>query len=475
MQADQKGKSFIQSVVSQIRFKEARRMVARELEDHLEQRSLEFLEQGLNAQEAEEKAVACMGDPMEVGENLNRIHRPKVEWTLILSVLFLTAMGIAVLLLSPAIGLDDAASQYLAKNIVVILSGAVLAYGLYRFDYTLIKHHPWILFLSAIGILVAAQYFGTPYNGVKVFVLPLTGFLKPDHLCSLIFILAYQGFMIKYRNQSLTGLIKIGLVSALSLLALLAYPSFSSMLITLMSYLVLLTVSIWKKQFSANRWPCYVLVYGSIGLITILMLMTMDSYRLERIGNLFHRSGDRPQSYTVTVIERLLSGSKPLGTSTFIHSDNFSFLPGSAAEFAFTTILATMGWVVGIGVCLVIGFFLLKMGIKMTKTKSQYGYLMALSMLALLGSKFLVSILGGTGLINGALTGMPFVSYGMSDYLIHMAAIGLFLSVLRTDGYLPEESYKPSSTELFKVEDGKLIIDLGLGRGKGHHEKRVQP
>jgi cell division protein FtsW (lipid II flippase) len=106
------------------------------------------------------------------------------------------------------------------------------------------------------------------------------------------------------------------------------------------------------------------------------------------------------------------------------------------------------------------------MGMKALHIRTQYGFYMALAVLGLLGAKFLVSILAGVGLLAGGITGMPFVSYGAADCLIHMASLGLFLSVLRTDGYLQESIQSSSGGRIIKLEDGQLIISLHTRRNK---------
>jgi hypothetical protein len=50
------------------------------------------------------------------------------------------------------------------------------------------------------------------------------------------------------------------------------------------------------------------------------------------------------------VISNLLQEARPIGASGYIASEGFSALPGSGSEYAFTTIIATMGWLAGMAV-----------------------------------------------------------------------------------------------------------------------------
>ena len=61
-----------------IRFGPDRKEVRRELEEHLEDKALDFqrIFPGLTEDEAKERAAAEMGDPEEIGKELAKIHRP---------------------------------------------------------------------------------------------------------------------------------------------------------------------------------------------------------------------------------------------------------------------------------------------------------------------------------------------------------------------------------------------------------------
>lgn len=71
---------YLKSLTEQIRTKRARTMVAEEVEAHIEDQKQDFMAHGLG-EEAESMAVIEMGDPVEAGVKLDRVHRPKMDWT----------------------------------------------------------------------------------------------------------------------------------------------------------------------------------------------------------------------------------------------------------------------------------------------------------------------------------------------------------------------------------------------------------
>ena len=76
----------------QIQNRHARRSVLTEMENHIEEQAEEYEAHGMEAAQARQEAVKEMGDPVCVGLDLNRLHRPKFP-----KGMFLLALGLMVL------------------------------------------------------------------------------------------------------------------------------------------------------------------------------------------------------------------------------------------------------------------------------------------------------------------------------------------------------------------------------------------
>ena len=71
---------FIDAVCGEILFRPARRGVRAELTAHLEDRAEALKARGVPPEEAEEQAVAAMGDPKRLGKALHKEHWPILGW-----------------------------------------------------------------------------------------------------------------------------------------------------------------------------------------------------------------------------------------------------------------------------------------------------------------------------------------------------------------------------------------------------------
>ena len=166
---------YMETLKEQIQNKRARSLVAEEIRGHIEEQAKEYQAEGMSKEDAEREAVRQMGDPVETGCALNRIHRPAFPWKLFVLAVFLTG---ASMLISLTI---DAKINELCDH-VFRLHMAVFAYpcGI-CFVYDLpvsgvVGRPPWKLSDSAAGKLqctgaaasdLCGNYLSVPGTGIS--------------------------------------------------------------------------------------------------------------------------------------------------------------------------------------------------------------------------------------------------------------------------------------------------------------------
>lgn len=146
-------RDYLDTVAAQIRWKRARAVAVRELGTHLEDQRQEFQAEGLSPEEAERLAVEEMGDPVAVGTDLDRLHRPKSQWKML--CLLAAALGLwLVLRLAERWGVSYW-SEYVVSFGGIVLLAAGLAAGIYLLDYTLLAKAalPLAVLLTAAAAL----------------------------------------------------------------------------------------------------------------------------------------------------------------------------------------------------------------------------------------------------------------------------------------------------------------------------------
>ena len=79
-------KCFLNNVCKEIKYKPARKDISEELEVHIQEIKKDYISDGMNEKEAEEKAVSQMGKAEDIGRQLNRIHKPHLDWKLLILI-----------------------------------------------------------------------------------------------------------------------------------------------------------------------------------------------------------------------------------------------------------------------------------------------------------------------------------------------------------------------------------------------------
>ena len=98
---------------------------------------------------------------------------------------------------------------------------------------------------------------------------------------------------------------------------------------------------------------------------------------------------------------------------------------------------------------------------KSLKQKSVLGQMVSLSILCTFAAEILLYIAANLGYPLIAPIALPFLSYGGTALVIHMALAGILLSTFRT-GEVYQDSAKPvlNESKFIQWDDGKLIISF---------------
>jgi hypothetical protein len=86
--------SYLEQLEEQIRNRKAKAEVIEEIRNHIEDQAEFYEKEGMSAEEAIEQAVRQMGDPVEVGIEMDRIHRPKPGAPLFLLAFMMSVAGL---------------------------------------------------------------------------------------------------------------------------------------------------------------------------------------------------------------------------------------------------------------------------------------------------------------------------------------------------------------------------------------------
>ena len=145
-------KNYLDTVCEQIRFQKAHTIVKRELQDHITDQTNALIQQGIEKDIAVQKAIEQMGDPVLVGTELDRVHRPKLEWSIIFFVALLCIAHFAIPYFFLK-GVFYTAPLFQNSIILLIYIGIVIAF--YHIDFTILANHGKLYY----GIYIVILFF----------------------------------------------------------------------------------------------------------------------------------------------------------------------------------------------------------------------------------------------------------------------------------------------------------------------------
>lgn len=258
---------YLETVRQQIRWKKAQPPVLEELENHLTDQKNAYISDGLDEETAIIKAIAEMGDPVIVGEQLDRTHRPRPDWPLLIMTAGLLFLGLAIQFM---IGTDiHNGMEMFSKQVIWVGLGIIVLLAAYFLDFTIMGKFPWIIYLLLIAVTVAGFWFYGGFHGGNsrlTAIYPL-----------LLFPTTFAGMVHSKRNKGYDGLILCGAAAIVpALLSLIIHNSTVLFLIGI-SCLTILTYSVAKGWFNVRKIYALLILYLSSAVVFSIMFFMLMS------------------------------------------------------------------------------------------------------------------------------------------------------------------------------------------------------
>lgn len=408
---------YIVSVCSQIKCRAVHRQIKIELEDHFTELIEDFSTRGLSKDDAVTKAIEQMGDANLVGRELNHIHKPRPDWWLLILTAFFVSTGL-IALYTMKIGSLLVNPGFFTRTLIYVLLGFLIAIVAYFTDYRKMKPYSKHLYIAALAALIINMCFGNPFNGrpylaIGSFSIDIIG------ICPLLFMIALSGI---YDDWDWGNIKKVGLGLALGLVPavlILISRSAATFMVYCLGFLILLYASKVK--------PAYLLT--ALGVCSAVLGLSSFShpYRISRLVYFFHPQKDsHGAGYLNIVLDKVMKSASFLGRG-------LTFKPGALPElhtdFILSYIIYTFGWLAGIILATGAAAFIFRILHIGKTTADSYGKLLTVSFASCFAVQFLWNILMVLGIAPIAGIGLPFISYGGSQLVANMLAIGIISSI----------------------------------------------
>ncbi len=442
---------YSKSVCGQIRWKKAHAVVSEEIENHLIDQRNAYMADGTDEAAATERAITQMGDPVTIGTQLDRTHRPKPQWGMLGLITVIMFIGVFIQLF-----LDLHMSGYIYletfKPLIYTLSGLAVLTVFYFLDFSWIGNHPLIIFIVS-SILLTINFI------IRVSFDPFGGFFCEP----ILFPIGFAGIVFVSRNRGYRGIVLCEIAFSVPALMMLILRFRSDFVLLAVSAFMILCLAVSKGWFGVKKRNGYLLVLipTAVALALAMIYIFQYSYRWEKIMAAFNPSLDPSGEGQLGIqIRTLLSQSHWLGEGTRQGIPvNMQPWTGWNLFFMLTYIIFDLGWIPFLLIMGVLVFFIVKGFIACFKQTSGLALFVSISIMLSFTIPIIQYVLFNLG-ITMRIGSFPFFIYfSNKTLLVNMALAGLMLSVFRTGHVVKDNAF--SRDRLFSLRNGRLSFSFG--------------
>lgn len=451
---------YLTSLTEQIRNKHARELVLEEINAHIEDQKEAYLLDGKNEAEAEEMAVKEMGNPVDAGTKLNRIHRPKTDVWMLAAMVILTFIGIVMQSIITA--------GYDSPQVTAGLSGRSLLFNLAGFalmllvcfaDYRALGKYVWYIYgvyLFTAFLLPKASIYYAEYGH----------YWQLGQTLSTLFVPLFAALCYRFRGEKGAGILKaLGLLFLnMILLLLFGYFTSASMILAFMACLITLCAASLRGIFGGRKKLQTGLLSASIvGIPAVFFgdvllfdgrFLFLAEYQIRRIQVMLNPAAFASEAgyQTLLVRDQLAKASLFGGGSV----GKVGELSGAWCDYVLICLTAYFGLFIALAVVLLIAaYFLRSLRISFMQS-NRLGFLLGISCSSILILKTVVYVAMNLGIGLTVSIDMPFLTYGLHCTLVNFLFMGVIFSVYRNTNLLPECKQKTAHFRLrLEKVDGK--------------------
>lgn len=431
---------YLETVAEQIRYTKIRKTVTDELKAHILDQAQSYEDCGAFPEEALERAVWEMGDPVETGVSLDRIHRPQMNWGIVAGIALISIFSIGIFYAANIAGFDIYPWQ---RQAIFVIIGFILMLAVYRLDYSSLERFglkPAVIFLFLLFAIW--MIFGIEQCGIKRWIhLGIISFSVSEAM--LLYVPLFGAALYALRGDGYKILWKVAFLVMIPVFFLFRLPDLSAAVILFTCLFCMFIFAVWKDWYQISRkWVA--------GFSTGIVLLTPAAlvgyfyffgapYQADRIRAFFlsPENGDYIAGTARFMRENsTLIGKSPQAVDRFLNGPTTDFM----TDYILVSMCSLYGTLLTIAVIAALVIVIMKIFQVSVTQKNQLGMIVGFGCGLVFFVKTLVSILMNLQLIPYISISMPFFSYGGSSILVSYILLGLVLSIYRYKNILPNRN-----------------------------------
>lgn len=352
-----------------------------------------------------------------------KLYLKNLDWTLIISVLFLMFLSLMSLLSNKP--------EFFYRQIIFWVIGFLFIFLILKFDwrpYVAYRGVIFLIYLVSIFFLLITYFFAPSVRGIKGWIVlgPLQ--FQTSELAKLAMIIFYAYFF-SHKHVSIARLSNlfasfVYFAVPAGLVAL--QPDFGSMLILFFLWFGFLLISgiRWRHLIAA---AVIFLLAGAFMWANVL-----HNYQKERILGVFFPDRD-PLGISYNVIQsKIAIGSAGFFGKGFKQGTQvqLGFLPEGHTDFIFAALSEEFGMLAAFLALAAFAFLILRIIKIGLDADNNFGKFICLGSVVLFVSQFVLNIGSNLGITPVIGVTFPFLSYGGSSLIVNLILMGFIQSIV---------------------------------------------
>lgn len=350
--------------------------------------------------------------------------RKNLDIPLLVLTLTVVAMGIVTIYSAT----HESRGGFYFKQLIWFVFGLAGLVGAASMDYNRLIRWARPLYIANLLLLIAVYKVGSQAKGATRWI-PLGSFqFQPSEFAKLIMIVCLAVYLMNRQEQigKLGTVVGSFVYMAVPMLLIFKQPDLGTSLVLL---------AIWfGMTYIAGAKPKHLalfLVAGSLLFVGMWKMNVLKTYQKNRLQAFINPEIDPKETGYHVIQARIAIGSgqvwgKGIGKGTQVQG---KFIPENHTDFIFTVVGEEGGFVVSTLLVLLYAGILFRGSLAMLHADDMFGRLLATGIVSMYAFHIIVNIGMTIGIMPVTGVPLPLYSYGGSNMLLNLAAVGLLLGI----------------------------------------------
>ena len=420
--------NFLNTVCDNIKYAPVRETIKTELKEHIIEEKQNYIDNGMNDLEAEQKAISNMGSPDQISQSFNKIYRKKLDWKLLLIFIILTAINI-LLFVSISMKQNNDIS-YIVRNISYIFIGLVLSFFIYFFNYISLKK--FSIGIGIIGLLISIinLYLYDTHN----YEILNNLHINLNILSIFAYIIAFSSFINSINsidNANKKNIIFISILSVSSLV-LLYLTNDTVLLYTLLAIYIILTAT---KLLHSSSKKIKIITLSLLCIILLYAIFTVTISQPHLLKRMYNNDIE------ISMMRERLEKSKLIGEANIPQDVNTDYYYLEFSNYSYIYIIEHYGKIVGLGIIIMLLLLSIKLIFNYKQIQDKFGKFLILGLGLFIFIQMIFNLFTILGIVNLGMVNLPFITHNNASIIVYMLTLSLILSIYsRKDIIINSES-----------------------------------